>query len=138
MIHKFILYYIYSHLYVIVYTISNTTLVTAEHITTREILEETTRASPLFYVAASIDASQYRDGYTMQYSLGAGDTTTDPNGNVFHNDREIIVTTLFFFRVFSVNSTQEVCVLVKCVQLIAVMYSDFYREKFQLQQACRH
>ena len=93
------------------YTISNTTLVTADHITTEEILEETTRTSPLFYVAASIDASQYRDGYTMQYSLGAGDTTTDPNGNVFYNDKEIIVTTLFFFRVFSVNSTNEVCIL---------------------------
>ena len=78
---------------------------------TEEILEETTKASPLFYVAAVIHASQYRDGYRMQYALGAGDTTTDPDGNVFHNNREITETTLFFFRVFSINSTQQVCIL---------------------------
>ena len=91
------------------YTIGNTTLVTAEDITTEEILEETTRTSPLFYVAAVIHANQYRDGYSMKYALGAGDTTTDADGNVFYNDREIVMSTLFFFRVFSINSTQEVC-----------------------------
>ena len=93
------------------YTIGNTTLVTAEHITTEEILEETTKASPLYYVAAAIHADQYRDGYRMKYSLGAGDTTTDPDGNVFHNNREIVVTTLFFFRAFSINSTQQVIIM---------------------------
>lgn len=94
----------------IVYTIGNTTQVTnVEDITTREILEETTNTAPLFYVAAVIDASQYKDGYQMQYSLGAGDTTTDIYGHSFHN-REVKTSTLFFFRVFSVNSTQEVCV----------------------------
>ena len=95
------------------HTISNTTLVNAEDITTEEILEETTKTPPLFYVAAVIHAGQYRDGYRMKYALGAGDTTTDPYGNVFHNNRRIVETTLFFFRAFSINSTQEVCVFVK-------------------------
>ena len=95
----------------IVYTIGNTTLVTdTEDITTEEILEETTKTSPLFYVTAVIHASQYRDGYTMQYALGAGDTTTDDYGHTFRN-REIQMSTLFFFRVFSVSSTPEVCIM---------------------------
>jgi len=106
-------YYICSHLYVIVHSISkhnisNTTLVTnTEDITTQELIEESVKASPLFYVAAVINANQYVDGYTMKYYLGAGDHTTDEYGHVFHN-RPVKESTLFFFRVFSVSSTQEV------------------------------
>ena len=100
--------YTYSYLYIIVHNISNTTLVTnTEDITTQELLEESMKASPLFYVAAVINANQYVDGYRMKYSLGAGDHTADKYGHEFHN-RPIKESTLFFFRIFSISSTQEV------------------------------
>ena len=34
----------------------------------------------LFYIAAVVNASQYKDGYRMRYTLGAGDNTTEMNG----------------------------------------------------------
>ena len=62
----------------------------------------------LFYIAAVVNASQYRDGYRMRYALGADDNTTDTNGYVFHN-RRVDSRYSVFFRVFSVNSTLLVC-----------------------------
>ena len=113
----------------IVYTIGNTTLVTdTEDITTEEILEETTKTLPLYYITAVIHASQYRDGYTMQYALGAGDTTTDDYGRSFRN-REIKMSTLFFFRVFSISSTPEVCItfmIGSCLHIYAMTITERY------------
>jgi len=79
----------------------------AEEITTTELLEESTKTTPLFYVAGVVNASQYVSGYKMSYILGAGDNTTDPNGHVFYN-REVKRIDLCLFRVYSADSTQEV------------------------------
>ena len=61
----------------------------------------------LFYIAAVINASQYRDGYRMRYALGAGDNTTNMDGYVFHNQR-VDSRYSVFFRVFSTDSTSQV------------------------------
>lgn len=118
------------------YTIGNTTLVTVEDITTQEILDESTKASPSFYVAAVINADQYKDGYRMQYSLGAGDKTTDVYGHTFRN-RRIEESTLFFFRVFSISSKPQVSPQMCSIDNNFTCY-DCYREKFQPQQVCKH
>ena len=78
-----------------------------QEIATVDLLKESTKATPLFYVAAVVDVSQYVPGYRMSYILGAGDNTTDPDGHVFYN-REVKRTDLYFFRVYSSDSTQEV------------------------------
>ena len=78
-----------------------------QEIATVDILKESTKTTPLFYVAAVVNASQYVPGYRMSYILGAGDNTTDPDGHVFYN-REVKRTDLYFFRVYSTNSIQEV------------------------------
>lgn len=120
------------------YPISDANILVAnvENVTTQEILDETTMKTSPIYVAAVINASQYRDGYTMKYSLGAGDTTIDADGHVFHN-REIKESALIFFRVFSINSTQEVWLsIINCVRLVTC--NNNYREKSQRQQVCKH
>ena len=96
-----------SHLYIIV-VINSSVINDSETLTTGELLNHTRDTSMLFYIAAVINASQYRDGYRMRYSLGAGDNTTDMNGNVFHN-RRVDSRYSVFFRVFSADSTSQVC-----------------------------
>ena len=79
-----------------------------EDITTKQLLEESTKISPLYYVAAVVNASQYIQDVTMRYYLGAGDNTTDAEGHMFHN-RKLNFGLAYFFRVFSIDSTLEVC-----------------------------
>ena len=103
----------YSHLYIVVIDsniISGSTKRTTtsvEDITTAQLIEESKKTSPLYYVAAVVDSTQYEPGYTMSYILGAGDNTTDAYGNVFHN-RELRRGVSYFFRVFSIASSLEV------------------------------
>jgi len=89
------------------------TISSAENITTERLLEESTKDSPLYYIAAVINASQYVDGYRMGYLLGAEDHTTDAHNHQFYN-KKLRSGLEYFFRVFSVNSTQEVS---KCYNL---------------------
>ena len=79
----------------------------AEDITTQELLEESMKDSPLYYIAAVVNASQYKPNHRMRYYLGVGDNTTDFKGHMFHN-RKLRKDFAYFFRVFSVNSTLEV------------------------------
>ena len=88
--------------------ISDRLVTDPESISTEDLLEESTKTTPLFYVAGVVKASQYVPGHRMSYILGAGDNTTDPDGRVFYN-REVEGTVLLFYRVFSVSSTQQVC-----------------------------
>ena len=108
----YLLAYIYSHFYIIV--IINTNVITGvEDITTQQLLEHSMNHSMLYYIAAVVNASQYvqyLNDFTMRYILGAGDNTTDPYGNMFYN-REVRAGYLYFYRVFSANSTQEVVTL---------------------------
>jgi len=87
-------------------------------ISTKDLLEESMKTSPLFYVAAAVNAVP---GYTcwMSYILGAGDNTTDPNGRAFYNREVIKRTYLYFFRVFSADSTSEV---IKLPNNILILY----------------
>ena len=62
---------------------------------------------PLFYVAAVVNISQYVLGKGLSYILGAGDNTTDINGQVFYN-RKVNDNYFYFFRIFSYDSTPEV------------------------------
>ena len=66
--------------------------------------------SPLFYITAVVNASQFVADRRMRYVLGAGDVTTDAEGHVYHN-REVKIGFTYFFRVFSVSSTTEVLLL---------------------------
>jgi len=61
-----------------------------------------------FYVAAVVNANQYISDRKMRYILGAGDSTTDADGFRFYN-REVKGNIAYFFRVFSISSTSEVC-----------------------------
>ena len=90
--------------------LSNTGHVTSnvEVITTQELVEESTKTSPNYYIAAVINASQYINGYRMAYILGAEDYTTDIYGHVFYNRQLRDKNFKYFFRVFSISSTQEV------------------------------
>ena len=100
---------IYSHLYIVVVNssmISDSEYV-AEDITTQELLEESMKEFPNYYIAAVVNASQYVDGYRMAYILGAEDYTTDAYGHIFYN-RQLSNNFKYFFRIFSINSTQEV------------------------------
>ena len=62
---------------------------------------------PLFYITAVVNASQLVPDRRMRYILGAGDSTTDAEGRVFHN-REVKIGFTYLFRIFSVDSTSEV------------------------------
>jgi len=116
----------FSHLYITV--IINGSSIESKPITARQVnvndtdvqlkptevlLEQSTKASSLYYVAAVVYANQYKTNYSMRYILGAGDNTTDPYGNVFHN-RELKEGFAYFFRVFSIDSTPEVCMYFNC------------------------
>ena len=98
--------FLYSYFYIIVAT-SDFAIENIQEIVTEKLLEESTKTTPLFYVAGVVNASQYIPGHRMSYILGAGDNTTDPDGRVFSN-REVKLTYWYFFRVFSADSTPEV------------------------------
>ena len=83
------------------------TITSVEDITTTQLLDESMKTFPSYYVAAVVDADQYGDR-TMGYYLGADDYTTDAEGHVFHN-KKLSVGLSYFFRVFSIDSTLEVC-----------------------------
>ena len=83
------------------------TISSVEDITTKQLLNESMKISPLYYVAAVVNASQYVPNHRMRYYLGAGDNTTDADGNMFHN-RELKKGFAYFFRVFSIDNTLEV------------------------------
>ena len=76
-------------------------------ISTANLLEESVKSRPLFYVAAVVNVSQYVLGNKLSYILGTGDNTTDINNQVFYN-RKVEDTYLYFFRIFSFDSTPEV------------------------------
>ena len=128
-----------SHLYIVVididYISGNTkrTVTSVEDISTEQLIEESKKISPLYYVAAVIRSDQYETDHTMSYILGAGDNTTDIYGNVFHN-RELRRGMAYFFRVFSVDSSSEVnYTMIKYTDVILYLY--FYRMRFQLLQS---
>ena len=118
--------FICSHFYIIV--IINTSAITnVEDITTHQLLEY----SMLYYIAAVVNASQYVqyiNNFTMRYTLGAGDNTTDRYGHVFHN-REIKAGYSFFYRVFSANSTLEVHI-VKLQSISFSLLINSFRMRF--------
>ena len=113
----------FSHLYIVVVNNnvddefgSTTTRQVNENVTkipTKELIEASMSTSSLVYVAAVVNASQYVPGYRMSYILGAGDSTTDPDGHVFYN-REVKEGFEYFFRVFSADSTPKVKGSVNC------------------------
>ena len=78
-----------------------------ESISTTSLLEESLKSQPLFYVAAVVNVGQYVLGKGLSYILGAGDTTTDITGQGFFN-RKVKESQLYFFRIFSLDSTPEV------------------------------
>ena len=98
-----------SHLYIVVIDSKSISNIkgNVKDITTQELIEESMKNSPSYYVAAVINANQYLPGHVMSYILGAGDNTTDPNGRVFHN-RQLRKGPAYVFRVFSVDSSSEV------------------------------
>ena len=91
--------------------VNDSVITDVQSLSTKVLLEQSTRTSSLYYVAAVVYANQYMPSYRMSYILGAGDNTTDPYGNVFHN-RELKEGFAYFFRVFSSDSTPEVCVVI--------------------------
>ena len=95
----------YSYFYIVV--ITDNTITNTEGISTATILEESMKSHPLFYVAAVVNVSQYVLGKGLSYILGAGDYTTDVNSQVFYN-RKVKDNYLYFFRIFSFDSTPEV------------------------------
>ena len=95
----------YSYFYIVVVT--DNTITNTEGISTATILEESMKSHPLFYVAAVVNVSQYVLGKGLSYILGAGDYTTDVNSQVFYN-RKVKDNYLYFFRIFSFDSTPEV------------------------------
>ena len=103
----------------------------AKDITTKQLLNESMKdTSSLYYITAVVNASQYIPNHRMKYYLGAGDSTTDAEGHTFHN-RELREDLSYFFRVYSVNSTSEVCRIYSercCVYLVCLLF----RMRFQL------
>ena len=87
------------------------TISSVEDITTKQLLDESMKTSPSYYVAAVVNANQYIPNHRMRYYLGAGDNTTDAEGRMFHN-KELKKGLAYFFRIFSVDSTLEVCYII--------------------------
>ena len=97
------------------------TISSVEDITTKQLLDESMKASPLYYVAAVVNANQYIPNQRMRYYLGAGDNTTDAEGHMFHN-KELKKGLAYFFRVFSVDSTLEVCyIIIYCIYIVCLL-----------------
>jgi len=104
-----LIFFSFSHLYIIV-VINDSVIENIIEISTKSLVEESNKTTPLFFVAAVVNAIQYVPGYRMSYILGAGDSTTDPDGRVFYN-RKVHADNFYFYRVFSIDSTQEVCLV---------------------------
>jgi len=79
----------------------------AQSISTKDLLQQSMKSFPLYYVAAVVYANQYVPGHRMRYVLGAGDNTTDHDGYIFNN-RAVKDDYQYFIRVFSIDSTPEV------------------------------
>ena len=97
-----------------------------EDLTTQQLLDYSVNNSMQFYIAAVVYANQYLqyvDDYRLRYTLGAGDTTTDPDNHMFHN-REVRAGYSYFYRVFSANSTLEVPTYTR--QYTYISYSHLY------------
>ena len=99
----------FSHLYIIV-IINSSAITNARNMTTQQLIEYSQNDPMIIYIAAVVNSSEYEDDHRMKYVLGAGDSTTDASGVVFHN-REVKGEYLFFYRVFSADSTSEVAVV---------------------------
>ena len=85
-------------------------------LTTQQLIEESRRDDPDYYIAAVVNANQYNkkvNVYRMGYELGAEDSTTDTYGHKFNN-RKLKVDLKYFFRVFSISSTEEVWKFLYC------------------------
>ena len=87
--------------------VTDNVITNTKSISTANLLEESVKSRPLFYVAAVVNVSQYVLGNKLSYILGTGDNTTDINNQVFYN-RKVEDTYLYFFRIFSFDSTPEV------------------------------
>ena len=87
--------------------VTDNAITDVKSISTASLLEESLKSRPLFYVAAVVNVSQYVLGNKLSYILGAGDNTTDINNQVFYN-RKVKDNYLYFFRIFSFDSTPEV------------------------------
>ena len=87
--------------------VTDNVITDAKGISTANLLEESMKSRPLFYVTAVVSVSQYVLGNKLSYILGTGDNTTDINNQVFYN-RKVKDTYLYFFRIFSFDSTPEV------------------------------
>ena len=87
--------------------VTDNAITNTESISTASLLEESMKSDPLFYVAAVVNVSQYVLGKGLSYILGAGDSTTDINNQVFHN-RKVKDNYFYSFRIFSFDSTPEV------------------------------
>ena len=104
----------HSHLYIVVINsnlIASSTkrmISNVEEITTRDMLEESMKEFPLYYVAGVVNANQYLPDYGMRYYLGAEDFTTDADRYEFYN-KKLSDGLAYFFRVFSIDSTLAVC-----------------------------
>ena len=122
------------YLYIII-AVNNSVIMNTQTISTEDLLEQSMKSSPLYYVAGVVYASQYVPGYRMRYVLGAGNTTTDHNGHVFTN-RPVEDDYQYFFRVFSNDSTSEVC-RHHLHKLELIKFISFYRMKFILLQKCK-
>ena len=102
----------FSHLYIVcingsVLTSTKRMVINVKDLTTQELVKESSKDNPDFYIAAVVDATQYEENYRMGYRLGAEDSTTDKYDHEFNN-RKLISGLKHFFRVFSINSTEEV------------------------------
>ena len=88
--------------------VTNNAITDADSISTESLLAESTKRDPLFYVAAVVNFSQYALGKGLSYILGTGDNTTDINGQVFYNKKVKDSNFLYFFWIFSFDSTPKV------------------------------
>ena len=103
----------FSHLYIV--CINGDALISStkrlvndvKDLTTQQLLNESLRDNPNYYIAAVVNANQYIKGYRMGYNLGTEDSTTDKYGHNFYN-RKLTSGLKHFSRVFSISSTQEV------------------------------
>ena len=124
--------FLYSYLYIIIVT--DDTITDTKSISTASLLEESLKSRPLFYVTAVVNVSQYVLGKGLSYILGAGDNTTDISAQVFYN-RKVKDECCYFFRIFSFDSTNEVCII--SVEQLSILCNIFNRMKCLLQLSYR-
>ena len=87
--------------------VTDNVITNIESISTASLLGESLNSRPVFYMAAVVNVTQYVLGKGLAYILEAGDTTTDISGQVFFN-RKVKENQLYFFQIFSLDSTPEV------------------------------